>query len=187
MEDYNLYNKIMLVNYLAGCGKDTVADYICEKYGFQRLALAGGIYEIARKYFGMKEKDRPLIIDIGEKMREVRPTVWIDYTLEKAKEYDNVIITDVRQEREYLALLKEGFLPIMPYASKETCYYRLSERDNRVDKLLLETNTELGAREFPAIVVDNNNTLEDLYRQIDNVMTMDCYGYIEELQQKFLN
>ena len=46
-----------IINGRAGAGKDVIADYMVEEYGFTKITFAAGIYEIARNTFGMTTKD----------------------------------------------------------------------------------------------------------------------------------
>jgi hypothetical protein len=174
----------MIVNQWAGSGKDTTADYLVEKYGFTKIALADYIYVIARELFGMTIKDRELLIAIGQKMREIVPTVFIDYTLRKAQQYDRIIITDVRQDNEYRIILNKGFLPIKPVAEKENCITRIILRDGTCDVSLLNIQSEIGASKYPSIELNNNGDKKDLYMQLDFVMKQNWDEYILRIQHQ---
>lgn len=63
--------KIMLSSPMPGCGKDTVADYLVDKYNYTKVSFAGPIYLIAKKYFNMKSKDRVLLQSIGQSFRSL--------------------------------------------------------------------------------------------------------------------
>ena len=176
-----MINKIVILNSIAGCGKDTSADYICGKYNFNKIAFADGIKEIARQYFNNTYKDRKLYIDIGEKMREIKPTVWIDYTLKRASNIDKCIITDCRQEREYYYAVNEGFLPVRILCDKDKAIDRLWKRDGYCDESLLEIATEIGTNKLEAIEVDNNGTFEDLYSKLNILMNQNWDEYLTRL------
>lgn len=45
------------LNGLPGCGKDTLADYLCEVYGFEKYAFADELYSDLASSFGVSEKD----------------------------------------------------------------------------------------------------------------------------------
>ncbi|MGJ0846504.1 AAA family ATPase [Tissierella praeacuta] len=176
----------ILINGRAGSGKDVFADYLVEKYGFKKITFADGIYDIAYKYFGMTYKDRGLLQAIGEKMREINPLVWVNYTLKVAEHYDKVVISDCRRANEYDFLLEKGFLPIHIEADLGLRIKRLEERDGFYPDLsLLENKSETGADGLDFIDVDNNNTTHELYRQIDKIMETDWNKTIKELQMKF--
>ena len=65
-------------------GKTTLAHTLRDEANFEVMSLAGAVKRLGRDLFGMVEKDRPLLQQIGMKMREIRPTVWIDYLVSQA-------------------------------------------------------------------------------------------------------
>lgn len=163
-------NKI-IVSGTMGSGKDTVVDYICEKYGHEKLFFAEPIYEIARKYFGMDGKNRVLLQSIGQKMREIEPNIWVNYTFRQAKQYNKVAVSDMRQQNEYLVGINEGFYPIRVVANIDICIQRLRERDGvEPDVSRFEHEAEKGADKYEMTEIHNNGTLEELYEQIDKLM-----------------
>ena len=75
--------KIAIAGQMAS-GKSTLANKMQEElisldYRVERHSLATKVKEIGSNLFGMVEKDRKLLQQIGMKMREIRPDVWIDY------------------------------------------------------------------------------------------------------------
>lgn len=122
---------ISLNNYIAGSGKSTIANYLVEKHGFVVYNFADGIYQLARELFGMKVKDRNMLIAIGEKMREIDKLVWIKETLNRIEKDGNprVVIADTRKLLEYAFLLEYGYEQAMVYCPEEVAIQRLKERD----------------------------------------------------------
>lgn len=178
-------NKI-LINGRAGSGKDTLADYLVNKYGFKKVAFADGIYEIAQKYFGMKIKDRNLLQQIGEKLREIDPLVWVRYAFSDAEKHDKVVISDCRRANEYAWAIEKGYLPIHISTDLDKRIERLYKRDGAYPNLkLLENKSETGADGLFYINVDNNGTFIELYKQIDEIMKVDWSGYIKKIQYKY--
>lgn len=109
------------------CGKDTVASFLNQEYGFQRLAFADPMKAIIRAIdpyvneFGARLSDidleedalkkaypeyRRLLQRLGtEAVREnISQTFWIDLLLRKAADYDNVVVSDVRFPDEAQAI-----------------------------------------------------------------------------------
>ena len=94
-------------------GKTTTAQHLKSlNEQFYLNSFANKVKELAIELFGMKEKDRTLLIQIGEKMREIRDTVWIDHTIEKCNEYQFAVIDDVRHINEFETLKANGWFII---------------------------------------------------------------------------
>ncbi len=93
-------------------GKDTIANYLVEHYGFKKHALADKLYEIVRDLFDMTVKDRDLLLALGAKMREIDSDVWLKYLwkthVENAPEGARIVISDVRFPNEYDFLTEKG-------------------------------------------------------------------------------
>jgi len=85
-------------------GKSTLCSSIREMYPqYIKTAFASKVKEIAKDLFFMDEniKDRDLLINIGSKMREINPDVWVDYVIKNCKADENIIIDDLRYYNEY--------------------------------------------------------------------------------------
>lgn len=168
-------NKIILCSNISGAGKDTVADYICEKYDFEKLYFAEGVYEIAKKYFDMgKKKDRNLLQQIGMKMREIDELVWIKYVINKSikilRKDKKILISDMRFFNEYDIMVSLGFIPIRVVCDRDIAIQRLITRDGVCDESLLDNGSETETRNIDMEQLQNNGSLEDLYRQIDDLV-----------------
>jgi len=155
----------------AGSGKTAVADYICKRYGYERHSIADQVKVIARDLFKMRGKDRLLLQLIGKKMREIKPNVWLDYTIQKVKGKDRIVIDDVRFPNEYEGLKAHGFVMVNVVADRQTCIDRLVRRDGEaaVDRLDDESETALDDVSV-ANVIPNNSTLDEMYLQVDKLM-----------------
>jgi len=92
-------------------GKTTLANRLCDEGNYTRLSLAGMVREVAYTLFNMKQenKDRKLLQQIGMKMREIRPMVWIDYVIEESKGYEFVVVDDVRFVNEAKQFKENGW------------------------------------------------------------------------------
>lgn len=179
-----IHNKI-IINARAGGGKDTFADYLVLKYGFTKIAFADPIYEIARKYFNMTYKNRDLLQKIGQKFREIKPSIWVDYAMNRTKEFDKVVISDLRQKNEYSIAIQCGFLPIRINTELDLRIDRLERRDGRYPDLsLLENNSETGADDCKFLEINNNSIFEDLYKQIDWIVEQNWDDYILNIQKE---
>lgn len=152
----------------AGCGKTQAADYLVKKYGYNRISFADGIKEIALNYFNMQGKDRLLLQQIGEKMREIDSDIWVNHTIHRAKE--TTVIDDLRRKNEYDKLIENKFIAIRINSDEDIRIKRLMDRDGKVDVSLLYNESENGCVDIPMIEIDNNGTLEEFYSQIDSFM-----------------
>jgi hypothetical protein len=105
--------KIVFLTGRQRAGKDTVADYLVEHFGFYKIAIADKIKDVAKDLFFMEEKDRGLLIEIGQKMREIRSGVWLEYLLRTIPEDKNkIVIPDVRLPKEYEILCEMGAISV---------------------------------------------------------------------------
>lgn len=172
--------KIML-NGLPSSGKDTVANYLSFYYGFKKLAFADGIYQIAEDYFGMLKKDRQLLRDIGEKLREIDENVWVKNTFKQGELYENVVITDCRRDNEYDEGIKRGYKPIKITMNEDKRLKLLEKRDGKLDTSLTECETQAYDREY--FEIENNNELASLIIQIDWIMEKHGIEKIREVSR----
>ena len=96
-------------------GKTWLAHKLCEELGLSKISLAAQVKVVARDLFFMdpEHKDRILLQEIGKKMRDIRPSVWVDYMLNSENAQDNCVCDDVRFVNEARKLSEEGFVIIM--------------------------------------------------------------------------
>jgi len=80
---------------------------------FVKVSFADPIYAIAREYFNMQEKDRDLLIHIGESFRARDESVWIKAFMRRVEQLEAegkwILVDDLRLEVEHSALRKNGF------------------------------------------------------------------------------
>lgn len=119
----------------AGSGKTWCANYVHDHYHFRKIAFAGKLKEIAKDLFNVRGKngsDRKTLQDIGQKMREIRSSVWIDYLLDTAKTYEGehysdhpgFVLDDLRYVNEGIALRDAGFTLIRCHVPQDTLEQR---------------------------------------------------------------
>lgn len=168
--------KIMLSANISGAGKDSVADYLVKHYGFLKLSFASYIYEIAQDLFDMKTKDRKLLQSIGQSLRKIDPDVWANRTFKTGEYvsnelYQNVVISDLRQENEYNIGVSLGYIPIRIVSTVENAVLRMQKRDGSVDTSLLMTEGETGTLDKEMTSITNDGTLDELYSKVDKLMS----------------
>ena len=101
----------------AGAGKTTLAhallDRIKEINGedTQIVAFADKLKDICRDVFGMVDKDRALLQKVGDALRSVKKSVFIDYLMRTVDSNPDkhIIIHDIRFPNEARACLSRGF------------------------------------------------------------------------------
>ena len=168
----------------AGSGKDTIADYLVEKKGFKKIALADPIKRLVKDVFVLDDKTmydrverekpleqwgnwsvRKLLQVIGTEMfrRHISEDIWVRSLWYRVKEdpTSNYIISDVRFPNE-LSFLKE--------AGKEDFLSMKVVRDgyngqvgvigHESEKYDLETD----------ILIHNNGSFSELYGRIDEII-----------------
>ena len=110
----------------AGSGKDTVAQYLTENYGYQQLSFAkilkdmlavAGLGEPANRDdkekniegfpFSFREAAQTLGTQWG---RHLDKDIWVKLTMRSLKPYGKYVISDVRFENEATMVRENGFL-----------------------------------------------------------------------------
>lgn len=159
-------------------GKDTVADMIAEELqiltgGFTaRVAFSEGIHKVIELIMPERYeegKPRHELQYIGQSMRELKPNVWIDYTLnsDSYKEANrlghHVIVTDVRQVNEAVALKEKCFYLIKVIANPAVRLERMRIKgDNYSPEMLLHETESSVNKCIYDYLIDNSYNLEYL-------------------------
>ena len=93
----------------------------------QRHELEKWLMETFAKYPKMPgEKNRDLLQTLGHQARERYGNgIWVNYALKRSKQYDNVVIDDMRYQNEALLLRSSGFSIWRIEISKDTQRRRL--------------------------------------------------------------
>lgn len=116
----------------------------------------------------MEGKDRQLLIDIGEKMREIDKDVWLKTLMQDYYDEPKLVVSDVRMMNEYKFLKSQGFIFVRIYSDDVTRASRegfdpFAEKDR--------TETEIG--EIPCdFLLVNEGTLEELELMTETLADM---------------
>tara|TARA_Y100000817_G_scaffold256450_1_gene209765 strand:- start:3687 stop:4196 length:510 start_codon:yes stop_codon:yes gene_type:complete len=82
-------------------GKTTVAKILQETdKRYSIYSFGQKIKDIAKELFQMEGKDRSLLINIADKMREIDEDVWAKYIIRQTDKNDYCIIDDLRFQNE---------------------------------------------------------------------------------------
>ncbi len=165
---------------LARSGKDAVADYIVEKYGFHKLVLSEVLAaELQRQGKPDSKMNRSLL---GVEMRKKYGSdVLAKRVIETVKEknWKKVVFSGLQslEELEYLKRNSEKFFLIAVKADPEKRFERRTKSDpqNREgffarDKHNLEKFDLQAVMDNAAYTISNNSTLDDLHKAIDELM-----------------
>ena len=113
-----------------GSGKTTIANLIKEtNYEYQIYSFGQKIKDLAYELFNMNKdfKDRSLLINIADKMREIDPDVWAKYIINQTNSYNHCIIDDLRFQNE---------LDLLENNSDDWIYFVLNmDEKTRLDRL----------------------------------------------------
>lgn len=93
-------------------GKTTLSQYISNEFNLQKFSFADAVKLHASQIFDIQYKDRKLIQDFAEKIKEIDPDIWIKILDKKIKNLDNIVIDDLRFKNEFDYLRKNGFIII---------------------------------------------------------------------------
>ena len=145
-------------------GKTTLANIIKEfDNSYKILSFGQKVKDIAVDLFDMQYKDRTLLTSIGTKMREIDSDVWANYTIEKAKDYDKVIIDDLRYQNEHDLCMKNGYKIIVLTLPKDIQIERLKTcyPDNYMDHIEnSEHESENGIECSDCLIIDMSLNLD---------------------------
>jgi len=112
----------------ARSGKDTIADYLSNEYGFRKIAFADRLKQLLNNLFflthsqlydGERKEEvdlqwgkspRVLMQEVGDKMREVHPDIWVKHVINHVDAISDAdfVISDVRYRSEFDAIKALG-------------------------------------------------------------------------------
>jgi dephospho-CoA kinase len=157
----------------AAVGKDALANYAAELYGFRRFAFADALKKYDKELFGeTKGKNRKRLQDFGQFCRTIDPLVWVNQLDKQLKQSDgNAIITDIRQWNELEYCKQNGFVIIKVVADDEIRLERMNERGDNFTLEDLQHKTETEMDEFPYdYLIENNGTFNATTMQFDYII-----------------
>lgn len=180
--------KIIGITGTLGAGKGTIVDYLIQHYGYKHYSVRGYLTEEAKRR-GM-EINRDTFVQVGNDLREKNGPSFITDELYKQAEAAgvNAIIESVRTPGEVESLRKnEHFLLFAVNADPKIRYERIVNRNSETDHVSFETFIENEQREMSStdpnhqnigrcmemadFVFLNNGDFDNLYRQIEEVLT----------------
>ena len=138
-----------------GSGKTTIANMIKKKYpNYKVFSFGQKVKDIAVELFNMDKnnKNRSLLINIADKMREIDIDVWGKYIINKTSNEEYCIIDDLRFQNELDLLQKDDeWVYIILYLDENKRLKRLKQSypDNYNDHIKnMNHLSELGVLKF---------------------------------------
>lgn len=172
-----------------GAGKDTVAEYLMNKHDFVHYSLSDILRDkAAARGF---EATRDNLAQIGNEIRTQHGTGELARRLvEKVNQAgdERVILTSIRTPGE-VSILKKAWPRLYMLAVDapiELRYERISKRGKRADEVSFEQFKAQELREFATDgpgqqlgktidladkTVNNDSSLDDLYKQVDEIIS----------------
>jgi dephospho-CoA kinase len=171
-----------------GAGKGTIVDYLIKNKGFAHYSVRA--YLIDEIELRGMPVNRDSMVIVANELRARHGSSYIIEELYKTaeKHQQNCVIESIRTPGEAESLSAKGnFCLIAVDANPEIRYKRINIRASETDHISYETFLENEKREFTsddvnkqnlkkciemaAYVVSNNGDREDLYRQIEEILT----------------
>ena len=101
-------------------GKSTIAEIIMDHDSrYQRYSFGQKVKELASELFNMVGKDRELLINFANKMRDIDSEVWVNQVLKQTLTKEFGVIDDIRYQNELDALVEENWIIIKLNVSRE--------------------------------------------------------------------
>lgn len=173
---------IIGLGYKKNSGKDTVADYLVEKYGYQKMSFAKNLKAAAGIIFGLTHEQmndtvlkevtiptwqktpRELLQILGEALRQViNADVWVNSLyasdLKEMSAKDKLVFTDVRHHSEAEMLIRMGgeLWRIDRHTPQNEFSGHISE-------------TALDSFNKWDHVISNNDSKDNLYYKVDSIL-----------------
>jgi dephospho-CoA kinase len=170
-----------------GAGKGAVVEYLIQQKGYTHYSASGFITEEIKR-LGLPV-NRDSMILIGNKLRaEFGPSYIVEALYEKAKEEGGkAVIESLRAVAEVRKLKELGGTVIGIDATPEIRYGRAYARGSEKDHVTLEhwltqekqesnpddpTKQDIfNALQESDFIIENNGTVEDLHRSVDEVLS----------------
>jgi dephospho-CoA kinase len=166
-------------------GKDTAANHLYIRHGFDRVAFGDALKRNAHAVFPWISdgtKPRALYQQYGQLMREIDPVVWIkhvemavkgkiDFRVSMGAEAIGIVLTDVRQSNEISWCRANGFTLIRVTAPDDVRIGRAIKAGDNFCENDMEHSTELAIDNFAVdYTVENNGTVDELKTKIDAIL-----------------
>lgn len=170
-----------------GAGKGTVVQYLTGNRGFDHYSVREFLLEEIRRRAMPENRDS--MVEVANGLRRIHGPSYVtdQLYLRAEKRGRNCVIESIRTPGEIESLRRKGrFILLAVDAEPETRYRRIFARGSETDHISFDTFEENEAREMSSpdpssqnlrmcirqadYLLMNNGSVEDLYRQVENVM-----------------
>ena len=171
-----------------GAGKGTIVDYLISHHGFRHFSVRGYLTDIIRQK-GLDLNRDSMVLVANELRANHSPSYIAEELLAQAEQYGgNCIIESIRTVGEVTALRKKGgFYLFAVDADPKLRYERVLQRGSETDHISYDTFIENEQREMTSTDpnkqnlaacqeladyrFDNNHSFEELYTQVEDVLS----------------
>ena len=179
--------KIALIGKICS-GKSFISSYLEKNSKFKVYSFGCAVKQYAKEIFQLNSKNRKIIQDFAQKMKEIDENVWINYVIDKINKDNakNIIVDDVRFPNEYEILKKMDFIFIKLNISEELQRIRIKntykedyeihlERINNISEKYIN---DLSSNYTLNITLMNEN---NILNNIDDIILENPYENIPSL------
>ncbi len=171
-------------------GKDTIADYLIENYGYTRFGFAQALKEEVARGVGctveelneepLRSQVRPVLQIWGTEFRRGQdPNYWISQADQKISRHQSrfgrpIVFNDVRFQNEIDLLRERGFLIIrIDMSVEDVLVYQEAHGEARevtLARLEHASEREWQAAEFDVVIPSVRGDMQGLYNAIGDVV-----------------
>lgn len=166
----------------AGSGKTSAAEVLIRGYGYRQISFAAELKRIAMRLWGADAlTNRGLMQDLGRKMRDIDPMVWVTVALRNVSDKGlmdatgsgpwPVVIDDLRFPNEYHELRKLGFVIVRVEAHRNDRINRLRAINKLQDEEQLNDISETALDDAVAdYTLINTRDLDELQDSVVKII-----------------
>tara|TARA_Y100000768_G_scaffold356360_1_gene310670 strand:+ start:1411 stop:1941 length:531 start_codon:yes stop_codon:yes gene_type:complete len=155
-------------------GKTTIATIIQEHdKDYNTFSFGGAVKKYAKEIFNMQGKNRSLLVNFANKMREIDPDVWVRPVIAESRLFEKCIVDDVRYQNELDALVNDNWIIVQLRISEDLQEKRIKETypENYQDHLdnrshICEKNEFIFKTGYPHLSIQVDEYTKDTLREL---------------------